>query len=68
MKKRLSLIAARQKANLTQTQLGKLIGVSKQRISGLETAYCGTRPETWDMLEDILGVPQRQLREVTEVQ
>jgi DNA-binding XRE family transcriptional regulator len=69
MKKiRLNLINARKKAGYTQSQLGQMVGATKQRISNLETGYYGTKPEVWDKLEDILQVNQRQLRELVEVQ
>lgn len=66
MKQRTTLINARKKAGLTQSQLGELVGVSKQAISNWEAGRSGTRPETWDKLEDALNTPQRQLRKVTE--
>jgi DNA-binding XRE family transcriptional regulator len=67
VRRRQILINARKEAKLTQGELGALIGTTKQRISSLETAFCGTRPELWDKLEDVLGIPQRKLREITEV-
>lgn len=68
MKKRLNLINARKAANMTQEKLANLVGKRKQHISNLETATCSTSPENWDLLEDVLGVPQRRLREILEVQ
>lgn len=67
MKKRQNLIKARRQAHLTQAQLAERIGTTKQRVCNLETVVCSTSPEIWDKIEDILGVPQRQLREVSEV-
>jgi DNA-binding XRE family transcriptional regulator len=67
VRKRQNLINARKGANMTQGALGALIGATKQRISNLEKAISSTRPEIWDKLEDVLGVPQRKLREITEV-
>jgi DNA-binding XRE family transcriptional regulator len=68
MKKiRLTLINARKKAGYTQSQLGQMVGATKQRISNLENGHFGTKPETWDKLEDVLQVSQRQLRELVEV-
>ena len=66
MKRRTNLINARKKAGLTQSQLGELVGITKQAISNLEVGRYGAKPETWDKLEDALNTPQRQLREVTE--
>lgn len=66
MKRRTNLINARKKAGLTQSQLGALVGVSKQAISNWEAGRYGTTAETWDKLEDALNTPQRQLREVSE--
>jgi DNA-binding XRE family transcriptional regulator len=67
MRKRINLINARHKAELTQTELGELVGTTKKRISAIETATCGTRDELWDKLEDVLGIHQRVLREISEV-
>ena len=64
MTKRQNLIKARKLAGLTQTKLSQLVGVTVGAISHLESGRNGARPETWDKLEDILGVPQRQLREI----
>ena len=66
MKQRTALINARKRAGLTQSQLGAMIGATKQNISNLENGRYGTKPETWDKLEDALNIPQRQLREVIE--
>jgi DNA-binding XRE family transcriptional regulator len=67
MRKRINLINARRKADLTQKELGALVGTTKKRISAIETAACGTRDELWDRLEEVLGIHQRVLREISEV-
>jgi DNA-binding XRE family transcriptional regulator len=69
MKKiRLNLITARKKAGYTQSQLGQIVGATKQRLSNLENGIAGTKPEFWDKLEDVLQVNQRQLRELVEAE
>ena len=65
--KRTNLIHARRQMGLTQTELGRLAGITVSAISHLESGHNGARPETWDKLEDILGVPQRKLREIKEL-
>ena len=67
MKKRLKLIETRKAARLTQSELGALAGITVSAISHLEAGHNGAKAETWDKLEDVLGVPQRQLREITEL-
>ena len=67
MKKRLKLIEARKAAHLTQGELGALTGITVSAISHLEAGRNGAKAETWDKLEDVLGVPQRQLREIKEL-
>lgn len=46
MNKRVNLINARKKAGLTQSQLGELVGITKQAISNLEVGRYGAKPET----------------------
>ena len=48
---------------LTQVDVAKLIDISVRQYQHLEAGTRNTTPEKWDKLEDLLGVPQRQLRE-----
>ena len=60
---RKNLRQTRLKYNLTQAEVAKNIEVSVRQYQHLEAGTRNTTPETWDKLEDLLGVPQRQLRE-----
>ncbi len=60
---RTQLRKARQDHCFTQAALAARIGISARMMRAIES---GTRTGSswiWDTLEDILGVPQRQLRE-----
>ena len=56
---------ARREAGMTQRQVAEAIGVSDRYYRMIEQ---GTRTgdfEIWDQLEDLFGVHQRKLREVS---
>lgn len=57
-----NLIKARLDNGFTQEALGKQVGLSNKGVSALERGRMDTRPAIWDALEDILKVPQRELR------
>ena len=59
----LKLKQIRKSRNLSQVKLGRMIGVSKQRIWNLENAYDRGSVPIWDSLEAALGVPQQTLRQ-----
>ena len=61
---RLNLINAREAKGLTQAQLGKMVGLKKPSICGIERGYIESRPTIWDKLEAVLGVDQRELRKI----
>ena len=67
MRRRLNLIRARKENKLTQEQLAEKLGTKKTAICNLETCFCGTNVENWDKLSEILGVPSKKLREITEI-
>jgi transcriptional regulator with XRE-family HTH domain len=62
---RKNLRKARLENKLTQAELAELIGLTRMVISHLENARYDTRPRTWDKLEEILKVPQKDLRKVS---
>lgn len=62
---RLSLLEARRAKNMTQKELGELIGLSKASISDLERCRVQGKVGTWDKLEALLKVPAKRLREIT---
>ena len=61
-----NLINARKAKDLTQAQLGKMLKVSDKTISAMEQGRVTGKPDTWDLLAEILGADSRQLREITE--
>lgn len=63
---RKNLKEARQKAGVTQQQMAKKLNISLRYYQNIEA---GTRTGDfviWDTLEDITGIHQRILREISE--
>lgn len=63
--RRAKLQAARRAANLTQQQMADKLGISVNHYQKIEYCYLGGSFEVWDALEDLLGVHQRILREMS---
>ena len=60
-----TLIDARNKKGLTQTQIALEIGVSCRTYQKMEAGMtCGQYP-IWDALEQLLGIQQQKLREIS---
>jgi transcriptional regulator with XRE-family HTH domain len=59
---RIWLRQARKDRGLTQAQLGELAGMSNKTVSHLELGRVAGRVKAWDRLEEILGIPQQELR------
>ena len=59
-----NLITARRDKDLTQAQLGNMIGLSRQSISAIEQGHRTGPYENWVALQNILGVDQRELRKI----
>lgn len=60
---RINLIDARKKARLTQKEVALFLGMTTRQYQRIESGAVRGTIETWDALEDRLGIPQRQLRE-----
>ena len=60
---RSKLKKARVEAGLTQKQIAELVGLSKIGYQQIERGIRIGKIETWDKLEDLLGIHQRILRE-----
>lgn len=60
---RRKLQEARKKADLTQAQVAKHLRITLQAYQRIEYGTRIGAVETWDKLEDLFGVNQRQLRE-----
>lgn len=54
---------ARLEKQLTTKQISEHIGITEDSYKNIEWGYRNTKPDKWDKLEDLLEVPQRQLRE-----
>ena len=61
-----ALRAARQRQGHTVTALAKLSGVSKQRISDLESSAVGIMPPTAKRLADALGVDIEDIADIAD--
>ena len=59
------LKAARKAAGMTQQQMADKLGISLRHYQKIEYAELGGAFEIWDALEDILGIHQRKLREIS---
>lgn len=57
---------ARQDAGLTQKQVAEKIDVSERHYQYIESGLRIGKVEMWDKLEDLFGIHQRQLREITD--
>ena len=63
---RKNLKEARKKAELTQQQVAKKLGVSLRYYEQIEAGDRTGNFKLWDTLEDIIGIHQRKLREISE--
>ena len=63
MRKRLK--EARQAAGLTQQQMADKLEVGLRHYQKIESGDTNGSFEAWDALEDILGIHQRILREIS---
>lgn len=57
---------ARRKAGMTQQQVADALGISLVYYQKIEAGSRTGDFVLWDMLEDITGIHQRKLREISE--
>lgn len=57
---------ARQKAGMTQQQVADALGISLRHYQKVEYSEISGSFEVWDALEDLLGIHQRKLREISD--
>ena len=57
-----NLKKARQDAGLTQKQVAEYLGMKERNYQRIETGETIGKITHWDMLEDLFGMNQRQLR------
>jgi transcriptional regulator with XRE-family HTH domain len=60
-----NLKRARKNAGMTQQQMADLLGISLRYYQNIETGDRTGDFTLWDMLEDITGIHQRKLRELS---
>lgn len=58
---------ARQKAGLTQQQMADQLGISLRHYKYIEAGKVVGNIQIWDSLEDITGIHQRKLREISSI-
>lgn len=63
---RKNLKEARQRAGLTQQQVADKLGVVLRQYQRIEAGQSNGSFEAWDVLEDLLKVHQRKLREISD--
>lgn len=64
-KMRKNLKEARKKAGMTQQQMADRLEIGLRHYQKIEYAELNGSFEVWDALEDLLGVHQRKLREIS---
>ena len=60
-----NLKKARQKAGMTQQQMADRLGIGLRHYKYIEAGKVIGNIQIWDDLEDITGVHQRKLREIS---
>ena len=61
-----NLRVARKAANMTQQQVADKLGLELRHYQKIEYAELKGSFAVWDALEDLLGVHQRKLREISD--
>lgn len=64
---RTNLRQARLAKGITIKQISEYMGLQENSYKNIEWGYRNTTTNNWDKLEDLLGVPQRQLRENQQI-
>lgn len=62
---RKNLKEARQKAGMTQKEVAEHLGMTERAYQRVESGERLGTIETWDLLEDLFGIHQRNLRELS---
>lgn len=64
---RQNLMNERKKNNLTQREVAKILYISVTHYQNIEYGTRQGSIQIWDKLEDLFKIPQRQLRENTDI-
>ena len=67
MGERRNLKEARKAAGMTQQQMAEKVGISLRYYQNIEAGSRTGDFEIWDALEDIIGIHQRKLREISKI-
>ena len=62
---RRNLKEARQKAGMTQKEVAEYLGMTERAYQRIESGERLGTIETWDLLEDLFKVYQRELRKIS---
>lgn len=62
---RKNLKEARQKAGMTQKEVAEYLGMTERAYQRVESGERLGTIETWDLLEDLFRIHQRNLRELS---
>jgi transcriptional regulator with XRE-family HTH domain len=62
---RKNLIAARKEKGMTQRQVAEKLSLSERSYQRIEAGDRAGKIDMWDQLEDLFGIHQRKLREIT---
>ncbi len=62
---RKNLKEARQKAGMTQRQVAEYLKVGERHYKKIESGETLGSIDVWDSLEDLFGINQRKLREIS---
>lgn len=63
---RKNLKEARQRAGMTQQQMADKLNINIRHYQKIESGEIGGSFDTWNALEDMFGVHQRILREISD--
>lgn len=63
---RQNLKEARRKAGMTQQQMADYLKLNIRHYQKIEAGEINGSFEAWDALEDLLGIHQRKLREISD--
>ena len=61
-----NLKKARREAGLTQQQMADKLGISLRHYKYIEAGKVIGNIQIWDVLEDLTGIHQRKLREISD--
>lgn len=62
-----NLKKARRKAGMTQQKMADKLEIGLRQYQRMEEGQSRGSFESWDALEDILGIHQRKLREISKI-